>query len=215
MKDFQQQLKEYKKEHFRRPKIEWTEEDVKELLYTGSSKNHPKHSSETQLTFLRTPNHAMRNRFIKVIKEYERETGNKVEPFYTRRFIPTEQELELISKHIVPFGISKDTCRNIAAKFDMIAKGTKTFWAFENKKEYEERTGKPVIETEPEPEQEPAVESFADEVKRQPQTDFELKTEAFKTLFVGGMPIEKISKVLGLDDKVTNAMMVVIDHFKL
>ena len=221
MKDFQQQLKDYKNKNFPIKRIEWTDEDVKDLLYKGESKNHPTHANETQLSLLRTPNHSVRNRFIEVIKEYERETGNKVEKVFAKYHYPTKQELELISKHIVPFGMTRETCYRIGTKRDMFASGTRSYWDYETKEEYEARTSvkkETDIVSEPKPElpkPEPVVESFAAEVERQPQTEFELKTEAFKTLFVGGMSVEKISKVLGLDDKVTNAMMVVIDHFKL
>lgn len=221
MKDFQQQLKDYKRENFPIKRIEWTEDDVRDLLYKGESKNHPTRSNETQLSCLRTPNHSVRNRFINVIKEYERETGNKVEKVFAKCNYPTKEELELISRHIVPFGRTRGTCYRIGTNRDMFEPGTRSYWDYETKEEYDERTsGKKETDTvsEPKPElpkPEPVVESFAAEVERQPQTEFELKTEAFKTLFVGGMSVEKISKVLGLDDKVTNAMMVVIDHFKL
>ena len=164
MNDFQQQLKDYKKEHFN-TRTEWTVEDVKELLYNGTTKSHTAGSNRTMLAELRSPNNRKRNKFIEVIKEYERDTGKKVALVYTRHK-PVNVQLE----------------------------------------------AEPL---KPEPATETVVEDFAAEVERQPQTEFELKTEAFKTLFVGGMSVEKISKVLGLDDKVTNAMMVVIDYFKL
>lgn len=166
MKDFQQQLKDYKKEHFN-TRTEWTVEDVKELLYNGTSKAHTVGSNRTMLAELRSPSNRKRNKFIELIKQYERDTGKKVALTYNTK-----------NKHV-----------NVQLEAESL---------------------KPEL-----PKPEPVVESFAAEVERQPQTEFELKTEAFKTLFVGGMSVEKISKVLGLDDKVTNAMMVVIDHFKL
>lgn len=211
MNDFQQQLKDFKKETWPVKYNRWTESDVRTLIETGKCEGHSANSCEMMLHRLRNER-STKNKFCNLVHEFSEQLGKGRKLNYI-----TEEETELIARHIVPYGRAKTTCCTYASANKLFGDGRQQ-WAYESKKEYEARTSvKQEVEPvpEPEPATETVVEDFAAEVERQPQTEFELKSEAFKTLFVNGMPIEKISKVLGLDVKVTNAMMVVIDHFNL
>lgn len=202
MNDYIQQLKQYKKERWESARIPWTETDVRTLLETGKCENHSEHSCEVMLSKL-CNDRATKNRFCGLVHEFNEKLNSK------RKHVQlTKEEIKLIARHIVPYGRAKTSCctYGTANKLYGDGKPSRQPWSYESKEEYEARTGKSapeeetVIETVKEPVKEEAVEAKT-------PTEFELHAEAIKTMVSGGMEVEKIMKLLNIDEMTINAFM--------
>ena len=84
MNDYVAQLKEIKKNMRPRQHLQWTENDVRELLRTGKSENHGEGSCRTTLAELRRGTGRTFNRFSHIVHEYEQKTGIKVKLTHTK-----------------------------------------------------------------------------------------------------------------------------------
>lgn len=202
MNDYVQQLKEYKKKTWKGHRTSWTESNVRTLLETGKCEGHSEASCNAMISLLRY-NRTTRNKFYSIIQEFNEmltRDGRKCIPF-------TKEETELVARHIVPFGREKNTCANYACINKLFEnENHRQHWAYESTAEYEARTGKSISvkETLTETVEEPVKKEVV-EVKT--PSEFELHAEAIKTMVSGGMEVEKIMKLLNIDETTINAFM--------
>lgn len=194
MNDYIQQLKEYKEKTWEVHRTAWSESDVRTLLETGKCAGHSEASCNCMLSKLRS-DRAIKNKFSGLVHEYSDKLGQ------CRKLIRfNKEETELIARHIVPFGRETQACATYATNNKLTDRTTRQPWSYESKKEYEARIGKTVTETVEEPVKEEVVE-----VKT--PSEFELHAEAIKTMVSGGMEVEKIMKLLNIDETTINAFM--------
>lgn len=194
MNDYIQQLKEYKEKTWKAHRTSWSESDVRTLIETGKCEGHSDASCRCMLSKLRS-DPALKNKFCGLVHEFGDKLGE------SRKYSKLDkEEIELINRHIVPYGREVCTCAAYATYNKLTDRTNRQPWSFESKKEYEARIGKAATETVKEPVKEEPVE-----VK--PQTEFELHAEAIKTMVSGGMEVEKIMKLLNIDETTFNAFM--------
>lgn len=198
MNDYIQQLKEYKEKTWEIHRTSWSESDVRTLIETGKCAGHSEASCKCMLSKLRSDRTIM-NKFCGLVHEYRDKLSQ------CRKLVRfNKEEAELIARHIVPFGRETQACATYATNNKLTDRTTRQPWSYESKKEYEARIGKSVAETIEETVVEPVKEEV---VEAKPQTEFELHAEAIKTMVSGGMEVEKIMKLLNIDETTLNAFM--------
>lgn len=202
MNDYIQQLKEYKKERWEGAHIPWTETDVRTLLETGKCENHSEQACKNMLSQL-INDRATRSKFCGLVHEFNEKLNSKRKCVHFNK-----EEIELIARHIVLYGRAKTSCCTYGSANKLYGdeKPSRQPWSYESKKEYEARTGKPA------PKEETVSETVKKPVKveaveTKTPTEFELHAEAIKTMVSGGMEVEKIMKLLNIDETTLNAFM--------
>ena len=196
MNDYIQQLKEYKEKTWKAQRTAWSESDVRNLIETGKCEGHSEASCKSMLSKLRS-DPALKNKFCGLIHELSDKLGESRK--YSRL---DKEEIELINRHIVPYGREVCTCAAYATNNKLTDRTNRQPWSFESKKEYEARIGKTISAKEivTEPVKEEVVETKT-------PTEFELHAEAIKTMVSGGMGVDKIMKLLNIDETTLNAFM--------
>ena len=190
MNDYIQQLKDYKKKTWESHRTSWSESDIRTLLETGKCEGHPEASCICMLSKLRTDRDT-RNRFCGLVHEFSDKLGES--RTYSGRNPFNKEEIKLIERHIVPYGRKKLNCQVYASINKFNDPNNKQPWAFESKKEYEARIGKSASVEEP--------------VEVKAPSEFELHAEAIKTMVSGGMAVDKIMKLLNIDEATINAFL--------
>lgn len=202
MSDYIEQLRQIKMNMKTRvPNTKWTEDDVRELLRTGMSKNHPT-SYMTMLSNLRKKSGPVFNKFSHVVYEYEKETGNKI---CSEASTYNENEKKLITQHIVPKGRTLSSARSMAAKLGYTDRSNPQPWRYESERdaELEKKNEMPVIE--------PFAEVIAKHEAK--MDDLTLNLTAVKALINAGMSYAQIAKITGKDENLVIALMKVAEAF--
>lgn len=215
MNDYIQQLKDYKEKTWKANRTEWTESDVRTLLETGKCDGHSEKSCKCMLSKLRT-DRIMKNRFCGLVHEFsDKLTVGKKGGRLNQRL--DKEEIELITRHIVPYGREKYSCAAYMSNNKLTDSTVRQPWSYESKKEYEARTGKvaPVEETIEVNAQE-AVPTFAETVEKHEvkTSDLDLNLQAVKALMGAGMSFQQIAKVTGKEENLVIALMKVCEAFK-
>lgn len=194
MNDYIQQLKDFKEKTWKAQRTSWTESDVRTLIETGKCEGHSEASCRCMLSKLRS-DRTTKNKFYGLVHEFGDKLGK------SRKYsMLNKEEIELITRHIVPYGRETYTCAVYATNNKLTDRNARQPWSFESKKEYEARIGKTAAETVEEPVKVEVVETKT-------PTEFELHAEAIKTMVSGGMEVEKIMKLLNIDETTLNAFM--------
>lgn len=202
MSDYIQQLQQIKMNMKKRvPNIKWTEEDVRELLKTGMSKNHPT-SSMTMLANLRKKCGPIFNKFSHIVYEYEKETGKTIR---IEASAYNENEKKLITQHIVPKGRTLSSARSMAAKLGYTDKNNRQPWRYESERDAELEKKNEI----------PVIEPFAEVIKKHEakMDDLTLNLTAVKALINAGMSYTQIAKITGKDENLVIAIIKVAEAF--
>ena len=213
MNDYIQQLKEFKEKTWKIHRTQWTESDVRTLLETGKCAGHSEQSCQCMLSKLRAVT-SVRNKFCSLVHEFSDilNIGKKSERLNQRL---DKEEIELITRHIVPYGREKYSCAAYMSNNKLNDSTTRQPWSYESKKDYEVRTGKVAPVETIEVNAQEAVPSFAETVEKHEvkTSDLDLNLQAVKALMGAGMSFQQIAKVTGKEENLVIALMKVCEAF--
>ena len=213
MNDYIQQLKEYKEKTWKANRTTWTDSDVRTLLETGKCEGHSEKSCGCMLSKLRT-DISVRNRFCGLVHEFsDKLTIGKKGDRLNQRL--DKEEIELITRHIVPYGREKYSCAAYMSNNKLNDSTTRQPWSYESKKDYEARTGKSTPVETIEVEAQEAVPTFAETVEKHEvkTSDLDLNLQAIRALMGVGMSFQQIAKVTGKEENLVIALMKVCEAF--